>query len=148
MRLAVGEREPALRDGPADGGAVREHKFHLPLRREADVLPYRVGEQRVGRSAVDEEANAGFLTGRTADGALDVADTHAPEDGILVRQRRHPKIAGRGKATPGERKDTRPSVSPKLRRRMPVHGQGRAASSLAIGQILASTVAIIVVVTK
>jgi len=31
---------------------------------------------------------------------------------------------------------------------MPVHGQGRAASSLAIGQILASTVAIIVVVTK
>jgi len=31
---------------------------------------------------------------------------------------------------------------------MPVHGQGRVASSLAIAQILASTVAIIVVVTK
>jgi len=31
---------------------------------------------------------------------------------------------------------------------MPVHGQGRAASSLAIAQILASTVAIIAIATK
>ncbi len=252
MCLAVGEREPALRDGPADGGTVREHKFHLPLRGEADVLPYPVGEQRVGRSAVDEEANARFLASGTADGALDVADTHAPEDGILVRQRRDPKIAGRGKATPGHFRvsvqvghaaggpfapvkalvDTgatytwiprdvlerlgvepeeewpfvladgrevrypiawvqikigeraRPTIvvfgepgsepilgvfalegfrlaADPVNRRLisvpgllkaapgrPVHGQGRAASSLAIAQILASTVAIIVVATK
>ena len=84
MRLAVGEHEPALRDGPADGGAVRQDELHLPLRCEADGLPHLIGEERVGRAAVNEEANAGFLAGKTADGALDVADTRAPQYGILV----------------------------------------------------------------
>src|SRR2546427_12571731 len=83
------------------GGPVGEDELHIPLGCEADGLPHRVGQERVGRSAVDEEANAHFRPGRTADGALDVADTHTPEYGIAAVERRHPKIAGRGKTTPG-----------------------------------------------
>src|SRR5881397_1499057 len=103
MALALWQREVALRHGPADGGPVGEDELHIPLGCEADGLPHRVGQERVGRSAVDEEANAHFRSGSTADGALDVADTHAPEYGIPDGERRHPKIAARGKPTPGER---------------------------------------------
>src|SRR2546425_593838 len=91
-------REPRA----ADGGPVGEDELHIPLGCEADGLPHRVGQERVGRSAVDEEANAHFRSGRTADGALDVADAHTPEYGIAAVERRHPKIAARGKPTPEE----------------------------------------------
>src|SRR5436309_15304827 len=104
MALALWRREVALRHGPVDGGPVGEDELHIPLGCEADGLPHRVGQERVGCAAVDEEANADFRPGRTADGALDVADTHAPKYGTPDGECRHPKIAARGKPTPGERR--------------------------------------------
>jgi len=100
VTLALGQREVAFRDGPADRGAVGEHEFHLALGREADGLPHRLGEERVGGPAVDQEADAGFRARRTADGTLDVADAHAPEDGVPGAERRHRKIAARREDTP------------------------------------------------
>src|SRR5207245_7058671 len=89
----LGQREVALRHVAVDGGAIGEHELHLTLGDETGGLPHRLGEERVGRSAVDEEANARFPPGRTADRAVDVADTHALEYRIPVGERHHPKIA-------------------------------------------------------
>ena len=81
VAFALREREPALRDRAADDRPVGEAEVHLALRREPDGLPHRLGEERVDRSTVDQEAHGGFGPAGTADGALDVADTHAPEYG-------------------------------------------------------------------
>src|SRR5438445_1561121 len=93
MPVPLGKREVAFRHGAVDGRAIGEHALHLTLGRETDGLPHGRGQERVRRSAVDEEANARFLPRGTVDGAVDVADTHAPEYGIPDRERRHPKIA-------------------------------------------------------
>src|SRR5690242_17610380 len=82
VALAVRENEEALRNGPADGRAVGEHEVHLALWRESDGPPHRFGKERVGGPAVDQEADGGFRARRPADGSLNVADTHAPEDGV------------------------------------------------------------------
>jgi hypothetical protein len=101
VALAVRETEEALGNGPADGRAVGEHEVHLALWRESDGPPHRFGKERVGRSAVDQEADGGFCTCRPADGSLNVADTHAPEDEARRRKRRHWKFARRGEIAPG-----------------------------------------------
>ena len=100
VSLTLRQREVALRDGPADGRAVGEHKLHLALRHEPDGPPHRVGEERVGGPAVDQEANAGFRASRTAHAPLDVADAHAPENGVRGAERRYRKIAERSEDTP------------------------------------------------
>lgn len=81
VALALGERDPTLRDGAADGGPVSEREVHFALGREADRLPDRLGKERVDRSTVDQEAHGRFMPAWTANGALDVADAHAPEYG-------------------------------------------------------------------
>src|SRR2546422_4524647 len=126
MAVALGERESTLRDRPAHRGPVGQDEFHLALRREADALPHRLGQERVGRSAVDQEANARFLPARTVDGALDVADTHAPDYWIAVGERRHPNIAERSKATPGEQTEC---ASELATRHLPVNGRDCSASA-------------------
>lgn len=78
MVLALRERDYALRYGQAHFGPVRKVEFFLPLRLEAYGLPDRLGQERVHRPAVDQEANPLLCSPWASNGAIYVADAHAP----------------------------------------------------------------------
>ena len=84
--LALGERKVALGYRSSDRGAVGKREVHLPLGNEADGTPRVLGQQRVHRPAVDQEADRPLAIG-TTHGTLDVAQAHAPEDGSSLSGR-------------------------------------------------------------
>src|SRR2546428_4231051 len=92
VSITLRQREMAFRDRPLDRTAVRQREAHTPLRLKTEVRPDVMREQRVLRSAVNQELDVHVQSGRSHHGALDRGESHAKLIGHRL-QSPHPKTS-------------------------------------------------------
>src|ERR1051325_1864722 len=76
VAFALGEHQAAFGNLPLDGASVRESERRRSPRPQADLLPIRLGDQRVHRAAVDEETDRHGDLRRSAHLSFDVRHAH------------------------------------------------------------------------